>query len=189
MIRTTRRRTATPGSRIGALLLTAVLLGGAVAGCSPAPAPGADAALTLQSQVRAVSEAAAAHDPASTLKLLDELVIKLDRAATAGDITFQRYQSILAAISALRTELTAVPPVTAVTVTAAPEAPAVPEAAPPVAVQPAPVISWVAPAAPVQAAAAAAAPPPAPAPAVQEPDRSKHGKGSGGDKDRGKDKD
>ncbi len=91
-----------------ASLLSAVLLAGVLAGCgAPAPELGSEAARQLQSQVRAVSEAAAADDPAGSLKLLDALVTELDQAAANGDVSFKRHQSIRAAIDAVRADLTA----------------------------------------------------------------------------------
>ena len=186
------RRTAT-GQRFG-LLLIAVLLAGAAAGCSsPAPVKGADAGLVLQSQVLAVTEAAAANDPDGTLKLLDELAAKVDQTAMAGDITFQRHQTIMAAINALRTELAAHLPVSSGTATPAPAAvpaeadqtaaadPGVPDA-----VVHAPISAWTADTAPIETAPA---PPIVQAPVVQAPAAPSpapavHGKGS--DKGNGK---
>ena len=92
----------------GSLLTPAVLLAGVLAGCgAPAPELGSEAARQLQSQVLAVSEAAAANDPAGSLKLLDALVTELDQAAANGDVSFKRHQSIRAAIDAVRAELIA----------------------------------------------------------------------------------
>lgn len=147
MIRSnTRQRPSPAGSRYGAFLLTAVLLGGAAAGCGAVPERGG-AAATLQSQVLAVTKAAAANDPAGTLKLLDELVTKLDRAAAAGEISFQRHQSIMATIDALRA---AFAETAAAAVTPSPQAPIETAEAPLVAIEPAeqPAVAVV-PAAPV----------------------------------------
>ncbi|QCB98527.1 mucin-associated surface protein [Arthrobacter sp. PAMC25564] len=102
---TSRRRqlAVTAGS-----LLSAVLLAGVLAGCgTPGPELGSETARQLQSQVLAVSEAAAADNPAGSLKLLDALVTKLDQAAANGDVSFKRHQSIRAAIDAVRADLTA----------------------------------------------------------------------------------
>lgn len=199
---TIRRRPA--AGRMTGFVLIALLLGGATAGCSSdVPGKSPDAAVELQSQVLAVTESAAVDDRTSTLKLLDELVTKLDKAAMDGDITFQRHRSILDAINALRTELTAktsaspAVPEPATTPPAALE-PAVPEpgatpvaepaAAPvnapePVAVPlvtgPAPSEAAAAPAAPIEAAAAVGPS------SEQPPARTDRGKGSGNSDSRG----
>mgnify|MGYP007099680834 CR=1 FL=1 len=61
--------------RMPASLLAGLLAAGALAGCgSPAPELGPSAARQLQSHVLAVSEAAAANDPAASLQHLDELL-------------------------------------------------------------------------------------------------------------------
>ena len=94
--------------RIPAALLAGVLLAGALAGCgSPAPELGRDAARQLQSQVLAVSEAAASNDPAGSLKHLDELLTGLDAAAASGEVSFKRHQSIKSSIDAVRADLLA----------------------------------------------------------------------------------
>ena len=94
--------------RTPAGLLAGLLVAGALAGCgSPAPELGRDAARQLQSQVLAVSEAAAANDPAGSLKHLDELLTRLDAAAASGEVSFRRHQSIKASIDAVRAELAA----------------------------------------------------------------------------------
>lgn len=101
-------RPAAAGSRFGALLLCVVLVGGAAAGCSvPAPELGAEAAKTLQAQVLAVTEAAAANDPAGSLKLLDELGAQLDQAAASGGVSSKRHQDIRGAMDAVRSDLAA----------------------------------------------------------------------------------
>ena len=61
----------------------------------------------LQSQVLAVTEAAAANDPAASLKHLDELVLKLDEAAARGEVSFKRHQSIRKSVDAVRADLNA----------------------------------------------------------------------------------
>jgi Meckel syndrome type 1 protein len=89
-------------------LLAAAVLAAALAGCSaPTAELGQDAAKQLQSRVLAVTEAAAANDAAGSLKLLDELVIELDEAATRGEVSFKRHQSIRASAEAVRADLTA----------------------------------------------------------------------------------
>jgi len=109
--RTTRQRGARrrrPAPVLVGCLLTAGLLAGALAGCAAsAPDLHRDAATQLQSQVLAVTEAAAADDAAGALKLLDELVGKLDEAAARGEVSFKRHQSIRTSIEAVRADLTA----------------------------------------------------------------------------------
>ncbi|MET1021879.1 MAG: mucin-associated surface protein [Arthrobacter sp.] len=88
-------------------LLGTVLLAATLAGCAAAPELDRGAARQLQSQVLAVTEAAAANDPAASLKLLDELVLKLDEAAARGEVSFNRHQSIRKSVDAVRADLTA----------------------------------------------------------------------------------
>lgn len=166
------QRPATAGFRFGAVLLCAALVGGAAAGCgAPAPDLGAEAAKTLQTQVLAVTEAAAANDHAGSLKLLDELAANLDQAAASGDVSSQRQQDIRSAIDAVRADLAALQ-------TAAEAARAAAEQA---------AAAEAAKAAAEQAAATApppavVAPAPAPAPADKGSDRgSDQGKGKGKD--------
>jgi hypothetical protein len=107
----TRRRGAgrrRPVSVLAGCLLTAGLLAGALAGCAASPPDlSSDAAKQLQSQVLAVTEAAAADDSAGALKLLDELVTKLNEAAARGEVSFKRHQSIRGSLEAVRADLTA----------------------------------------------------------------------------------
>lgn len=110
MTRTTARQGNRPDQPAGMLLgylLSAALLTGSLAGCGPAPELGRDAASQLQTQVLAVTGAAAANDPAGSLKLLDELVAKLDAAAARGEVSAARQQGIRTSIDAVRTDLTA----------------------------------------------------------------------------------
>jgi len=88
-------------------LLGTVLLTTTLAGCAPAPELDRDAARQLQSTVLAVTEAAAANDPAASLKRLDELVLKLDEAAARGEVSFKRHQSIRKSVDSVRADLTA----------------------------------------------------------------------------------
>ncbi|MHA7222220.1 mucin-associated surface protein [Arthrobacter sp. RHLT1-20] len=96
-----------PAAVFAAGVLGLALLSGALAGCAPGAELGRDAATQLQSQVRAVTETAAANDPAGSLKLLDELVTKLDEAAARGEVSFKRHQSIRKSVDAVRADLTA----------------------------------------------------------------------------------
>jgi hypothetical protein len=104
-----RRRPCFPPrvSAAAGLLACAVLFTGALAGCGAPPELRPDAARQLQSQVLAVTEAAAAEDPAGSLKLLDALATRLDQAAASGDVSFRRHHSIRTAIDAVRADLTA----------------------------------------------------------------------------------
>lgn len=88
-------------------LLGAALLTGTLAGCAPAPELDRDAARQLQSTVLAVTEAAAANDPATSLKRLDELVLTLDEAAARGEVSFKRHQSIRKSVDSVRADLNA----------------------------------------------------------------------------------
>ena len=89
-------------------LLMALLVAGSLAGCAgPAPELDGAAATQLQSQVRAVTEAAAAEDSPGALKLLDDLMTKLDAAAADGKVSFKRHQSIKASVDAVRADLNA----------------------------------------------------------------------------------
>jgi Meckel syndrome type 1 protein len=90
-----------------AALLAGLLAAGALAGCGPAPELGSSAARQLQTQVLAVSEAAAANDPTGSLKHLDELLTRLDAAAASGEVSFRRHQSIKSSIDAVRADLVA----------------------------------------------------------------------------------
>jgi Meckel syndrome type 1 protein len=150
-------------------MLAAAVLVAVLSGCSaPPPELGRDAAQQLQSQVLAVTQAAAANDPAGSLKLLDDLVVKLDGAAARGEVSFKRHQSIRTSIEAVRADLTAQQAAAAEAAKVAATA----EAARVAAEQEAAA----------QAAAEAAAPAViAPAPAQQNPGKS--GKAKGKDKD------
>jgi Meckel syndrome type 1 protein len=151
-------------------LLAGVLLAGALAGCgSPAPELGGAAARQLQSQVLAVSEAAAANDPAGSLKLLDELMTRLDAAAASGEVSFKRHQSIKSSIDAVRADLVAQQ-------AAAQKAAAQQAAAKAAAAQSAAAAAAAA-AAPAAPAVVVPAPAPAPAPAPSKPKRKGKGKG------------
>lgn len=163
---------ARAASHSKAVLLGAVLLLGTAAGCSaPAPELNAETASTLQAQVLAVTEAAAANDPAGSLARLNELGTKLDQAAASGGVSSNRHQSIRSAIDAVRADLTAQQAAAQATEQAAAEQAAAEQAAA------------------ERAAAEQAAPPPAvvapaPVPADNSQDRGKaseKGKGPGKD--------
>ena len=166
--------------RLLAGVLLASALGGALAGCgSPAPELGRDTARQLQSQVLAVSEAAAANDPAGSLKHLDELLTRLDSAAASGDVSFKRHQSIKSSIDAVRADLAAQQAAAEAARKAAEQAAAEQAAAEKAAADKVAADQ----AAAAQAAAAARAAPPAVAPAP-----AGNGNGTGKAKEKGKSK-
>ena len=103
----TAGRTRPALHHFGRLLLGAVMAAGMLAGCTAAPELDRDAARQLQSQVLAVTEAAAANDAGASLKQLDDLALQLDGAAARGEVSFQRRQSIRASVDAVRADLTA----------------------------------------------------------------------------------
>lgn len=89
-------------------IVVAACLAAALAGCAPA-APDLDSKTgkELQAQVLAVSAAAAASDPATGLRSLDELVGHLTAAAANGEVSFKRHHSIMKAVEAVRADLLA----------------------------------------------------------------------------------
>jgi len=89
-------------------VLTACILAAGLAGCaSAAPELEADAAAKLQQRVLEVTRSAAGSNPTAALRSLDRLSTELDAAAAAGQVSFKRHQSIMAAISAVRADLAA----------------------------------------------------------------------------------
>lgn len=153
-------------------LLATVLLAAVLAACgSPAPELDRNAATQLQSQVLSVSQAAAANDPAGSLKLLDGLLTRLDAAASNGEVSFKRHQSIKSAIDAVRADLTAQQAAAAAARAAAEKAAAAKTAAAKAAAAQAAAEKT---AAEQAAAARAIAPAPAPAPAPAKPAKGKH---------------
>ena len=148
-------------------LLGTVVLTTTLAGCAPAPELDRGAARQLQSTVLAVTEAAAANDPAASLKRLDELVVKLDEAAARGEVSFKRHQSIRKSVDSVRADLTA-RQAEAEAARVAAEQEAAAQAAAAAAAQ-----------AEADAAAAAQAPPPAVAPAPPAGKGKGKGKGDG----------
>ena len=163
--------------RVSASLLAGLLAAGALAGCgSPAPELGSGAARQLQSEVLAVSEAAAANDTAGSLKHLDDLLTRLDAVAASGEVSFRRHQSIKSSIDAVRADLTAQQAAEAAR-KAAEKAAADKAAADKAAAEQAAAAQAAAQVAAARTAPAAVAPAPAPAPA---------GKGKSKDKGKGK---
>jgi len=89
-------------------VLTGCMLAAGLAGCAgAAPELEADAASKLQQRVLEVTRSAAGSNPAAALAALDRLSAELDDAAAAGQVSFKRHRSIVAAISAVRGDLTA----------------------------------------------------------------------------------
>lgn len=89
-------------------VLTGCMLAAGLAGCAgAAPELEADAASKLQQRVLEVTRSAAGSNPAAALAALDRLSAELDDAAAAGQVSFKRHRSIVAAISAVRADLTA----------------------------------------------------------------------------------
>ena len=158
-----------------AALLAGLLAAGALAGCGPAPELGRSAASQLQTQVLAVSQAAAANDRAGALKHLDELLTRLAAAAASGEVSFRRHQSIKSSIDAVRADLVAQQAAAEAARKAAETASAKQAAAAQAAAQAA-AAAKAAPAAAAPAPARAAAP--APAPAAKGKPKGK-GKGKG----------
>ncbi|MET1066126.1 MAG: mucin-associated surface protein [Arthrobacter sp.] len=169
-----RARGLWPGNSrplLAGCLLGAVLLAGVLAGCAAAPELDRGAARQLQSQVLAVTESAAVDDPAASLKLLDELVLKLDEAAARGEVSFKRHQSIRKSVDTVRADLSA--------------RQAAAEAAKVAAEQEAAAQAAAAAAAQADAAAAAAAAAPAAPPAVAPAPPVNNGKAKGKGKGNG----
>lgn len=85
-------------------LAVALVLGGCAA---QEPGYDVDAAEHLQSEVLEVSELSAAADYPSALLSLTELEVSLKDARARGELTEERYESILAAAALVRTDLEA----------------------------------------------------------------------------------
>jgi exonuclease VII small subunit len=91
-----------------AAVVTAGLLAVSAAACAmPAPDLTADAAEQLQGRVLEVTRAAAGKDTSTALQSLERLVEELDTAASNGDVSFKKYQSIMSAVEVVRTDLAA----------------------------------------------------------------------------------
>lgn len=159
-------------------VLAGALLAGSLSGCA-GPAPELDGATAgqLQSQVLAVTEAAATEDSAGALKLLDGLASRLDAAAADGKVSFKRHQSIKTAIDAVRADLTAK---VAQQQAAAAEAAKAQAAAQAAAQQAEAAAAQAAAEQAAAAAAAAQAPAPAPAPGNSGQNGKAKGKAKGG---------
>ncbi|KRE68713.1 hypothetical protein ASG92_00285 [Arthrobacter sp. Soil736] len=171
--------------------VVAACLAAALAGCAPsAPDLESRTGKELQAQVLAVSAAAAAQDPATGLRSLDELVGHLTAAAANGEVSFKRHQSIMKAVEAVRADLLAAQAAKAAAAKAeaarAAAAKASAEAAAKAAAETAAAQSAVVSQAPARASGPAASRPPAgesrdKAPAGESRDKgSNKGKGGGG---------
>ena len=162
-------------------VLTGCMLAAGLAGCAAAPELEADAAAKLQQRVLEVTRSAAGSNPAAALTSLDRLSTELDAAAAAGQVSFKRHRSIVAAISAVRADLTAAQSAKKAAAEAAAKAAAAKAAA---TAKPSPTPSPV-----VVVPAPIPAPAPAPAPA-NGGQQDNSGKGSSeGNKGSGKNKD
>jgi hypothetical protein len=100
-------RRNSPRLRLAGAVLGIALVTASLASCSAAPDLDRNAARQLQSKVLAVTGAAAANDPAASLKHLDAFVLELDEAAARGEVSFRRHQSISKSVDAVRADLKA----------------------------------------------------------------------------------
>lgn len=102
------QRQATAAWRRAMAALTGCMLAAGLAGCAgAAPELEADAGAKLQQRVLEVTRSAAGSNPAAALASLNKLSAELDAAAAAGQVSFKRHRSIMAAISSVRADLTA----------------------------------------------------------------------------------
>jgi hypothetical protein len=94
------------------LVVGAIALSLSVGGCAQNSDLPDDVATTFQSQVMAVSTAAAGLDYATALTRLAELEVSLDDAVARGTITVERADAIRSALELVRADLAAlsVPP-------------------------------------------------------------------------------
>ncbi len=98
-------------TRVATVACTVALVTAALSGCAPI-VPGIDsaAASRMQASVSAVTQAAAADDPARAIAGLDALEAQLRRDTASGAINTDRSARIQAAIDLVRTDLTAALP-------------------------------------------------------------------------------
>ena len=100
-----------PATRLAAVLVTcALVLTGCAAGSDPGATPTASRysstiASELQSGVLSVTSSAAGGDPAGALNRLDELTATLADARARGTVTAARFESIMASIALVRSDL------------------------------------------------------------------------------------
>lgn len=98
-------------ARVVAVTCAAMLVTAALSGCAPTE-PGLDsaAASKMQESVSAVTEAAAAGNPAGALAALDALEAQLKEDTASGAISADRSARIQASIDLVRADLTAALP-------------------------------------------------------------------------------
>ena len=98
-------------ARVVTVTCAAMLVTAALSGCAPTE-PGLDsaAASKMQESVSAVTEAAAAGDPAGALAALDALEAQLKEDTASGAISADRSARIQASIDLVRADLTAALP-------------------------------------------------------------------------------
>lgn len=93
-----------PGITALAIAIAGIL---SLGSCAPTSDYGSEAALALQSRVLTVTESSAAGDYVGALTRLDELEVSLRDAFARGEVTQERFDSILAAITLVRADLEA----------------------------------------------------------------------------------
>src|SRR5690349_20968506 len=175
-------RRAPAAWRRATTMLTACMLAAGLAACSgAAPELETDAAAKLQQRVLEVTRSAALSNPAAALTSLNRLSADLDAAAAAGQVSFKRHRSIMAAISSVRADLTAAQSAKKAAADAAAKAPAAKATAT------AAAKATAAANPPPTSAPVVVAPAPAPAPApAKGAQQGNPGKGnSAGNKDKG----
>jgi len=98
-------------ARFVAVTCAAMLVTAALSGCAPTE-PGLDSvsASRMQESVAAVTQAAAAGDPAGAIAALDSLEAQLKEDTASGAISADRSAQIQASIDLVRADLTAALP-------------------------------------------------------------------------------
>ena len=98
-------------TRVATVACTVALVTAALSGCAPI-VPGIDsaAASRMQASVSAVTQAAAAGDPAGAIAALDALEAQLKQDTASGAISADRSARIQASIDLVRADLTAALP-------------------------------------------------------------------------------
>ena len=95
-------------ARVFAATCAVSLVTGALSGCALIPhVPDSPAALRMQASVSAVTQAAAADDPAGAIAALDALEVQLKQDTASGAISADRSARIQASIDLVRADLTA----------------------------------------------------------------------------------
>lgn len=99
-------------ARVTAAICAVALISASLSGCAPIDQGiDADAAARMQISVSAVTQAAAAGDPAVAIAALDELETQLKQNMATGAISADRSARIQASIDLVRVDLTAALPV------------------------------------------------------------------------------